>query len=60
MPITGGTYTVNVVASVSGVTGLTNFGLQSGYFGALSAVLNGNLGNGTLDGDVTDSTLFAA
>ncbi len=69
VPTTGGTYTVNVIASVDNVN-VTNLGIQQVYWGALSSVV-ANLGNGatgnitaqgkqsdlaslTTDGDISD------
>ncbi len=55
VPVTGGTYTVNVWAS-SDVVGLTDLQVKSGYVGALSTILNSE----TIDGDVTANNVPAA
>jgi len=54
VPLTGGSYVVNVVATTNTPT-TTNIGVNAGYIGALSQILNGSI----LDGDVTASTLAA-
>lgn len=52
VPSTGGSYTVNIVASTTNPA-TTNIGLVSGYLGALSQNLNGS----TTGGGITASTL---
>ena len=59
VPSTGGSYVVNVIASVDNLA-VTNLGVTISYWGALSSVLNGNLGNATLDGDITAQSMPAA
>jgi hypothetical protein len=54
VPETGGVYPVNIVASTNNVA-TTNIGINAGYIGALSAVLNGS----TIGGSVTASSLTA-
>lgn len=55
VPPEGGTYTVNIVASTTNGT-TTNLGVNAGYIGALSSVLNGS----TIDGDVTTSGIVGS
>ena len=58
VPESGGSYLVNVIASTDNAA-VTNMGWQIGWWGALSSVLNANLGNGTLDGDITAQSMPA-
>lgn len=52
VPTTGGSYVVNIVATTNNPA-TTNIGVNAGYIGALSAVLNGS----TIDGDITARAL---
>jgi hypothetical protein len=56
VPVTGGTYYVDVVLT-SDKPSVTRLGFMAGYYGAISSVLNGNLGSSTLTGNVTFNDL---
>ena len=58
VPSTGGSYVVNVLASTDNAS-VTNLGWQIGWWASLSSVVNANLGNGTLDGDITAQSMPA-
>ena len=52
VPLLGGTYTVNIVASTDNPT-TYNLGVTTGYLGALSTVLNGS----SIEADITASAI---
>ncbi len=58
VPAVGGTYLVDVIAT-SDDPGVTDLGVQVVYWGAISSVLNSNLGNATLTGNITAQAMDA-
>ncbi len=58
MNSSGGIFLIDVVAT-SDDPGVTDLGIQVVYWGAISSVLNANLGNATLTGNITAQAMDA-